>query len=630
MEFEVKFLPEGKKTLVKEGATVFEAALKAGVDLIALCGGKGFCGKCLIEIIKGEIPPPTEQELRKIGKEKIEKGIRLACQLKVYDNLIIGVPNQSRIGKQKLVIMGVEPPIKINPNVKKFYFEITPPSLDDPRGDDLRINEILSNINNISFNYSLVKEMPSILRESNWKVTLTIVNNELINIQPGDKTKDCYGVAVDIGTTKLAVFIVDLLSGDILFADGMMNPQIKYGEDVISRIQYASQSNENLREVQNAIINGINELIEKGLKETGINKEDLYEMVVVGNTAMHHLFLGLNVKWLGLAPYAPVIGMGYNVKAREIGININPSGNVYTLPNVAGFVGADAIADILASKIYEKDNLTLLMDVGTNTEVILGNKYELLCCSTASGPAFEGAHIKFGMRAASGAIERVKIKEDFEVEYSTIDDEKARGICGSGIIDAIAEMLRTGVIDTAGRIVLENHKRVRKGEFGKEFIIVFKEETATGEEDIVITQEDIREIQKAKAAMYAGYMTLMRVGGFKKEDLFEIIIAGAFGSYIDPLSAKIIGMIPELPISKISFLGNTAGSGARICLKSIDYRKKAEEIAKKMKYIELAVMRIFEEEYINAMFLPNSRIEDFPEVMSIIKAPINVKRYVKK
>ncbi|MEM4599728.1 MAG: ATP-binding protein, partial [Candidatus Methanomethylicaceae archaeon] len=206
----------------------------------------------------------------------------------------------------------------------------------------------------------------------------------------------------------------------------------------------------------------------------------------------------------------------------------------------------------------------------------------------------------------------------------------ARGICGSGIIDAIAEMLRTGVIDTAGRIVLENHKRVRKGEFGKEFIIVFKEETATGEEDIVITQEDIREIQKAKAAMYAGYMTLMRVGGFKKEDLFEIIIAGAFGSYIDPLSAKIIGMIPELPISKISFLGNTAGSGARICLKSIDYRKKAEEIAKKMKYIELAVMRIFEEEYINAMFLPNSRIEDFPEVMSIIKAPINVKRYVKK
>ncbi|MCX8169739.1 MAG: ASKHA domain-containing protein, partial [Candidatus Methanomethyliaceae archaeon] len=368
----------------------------------------------------------------------------------------------------------------------------------------------------------------------------------------------------------------------------------------------------------------------RGLMETDVRREDLYEVVVVGNTAMHHLFLGLNVKWLGLAPYSPVIGMGYNIKARELGININPSGNVYTLPNIAGFVGADAIADVLASRIHEKEKLTLLMDVGTNTEVILGNKDGLWCCSTASGPAFEGAHIKCGMRAASGAIERVKIREDFEVEYITINDEKPRGICGSGIIDVVAEMLKIGIIDTSGRIILKSHRRVREGEFGKEFILVFKEETATGEEDIVITQEDIREIQKAKAAIYAGYMTLMKKGGLKKGEISEIIIAGAFGSYIDPLSAKIIGIIPDLPTSRISFLGNTAGSGARLCLKSIDYRKEAEEIVKKMKYVELAVERIFEEEYINAMFMPNSRLEYFPEVMSMIKSPINVRRYVKR
>lgn len=633
MEFEVKFLPEGKKVSVKDSSTVLTAAIKASVDLVALCGGRGTCGKCLVEVIKGNVSPPTENEIRKIGKEKIEKGIRLACQLKVLDHLVISVPDKSRVGRQKLVIMGVEPAVKVNPNIKKLYFEVNPPSLKDPRGDDVRIYEILSHLkeNNIPIDYAIIKEMPKILRESAWKITLTITSNgEIINIQSGDRTKDCYGVAVDIGTTKLALFIVDLISGNTLFADGIINPQAKYGEDVISRIQYASQSEENLKELQSAIIAGINELIERGLMETNIKREDLYEMVIVGNTAMHHLFLGLNVKWLGLAPYPPVIGMGYNVKAKELKININPSGNIYTLPNIAGFVGADAIADVLASRIHERERLTLLMDVGTNTEVILGNKDGLWCCSTASGPAFEGAHIKCGMKASSGAIERVKIREDLEVEYVTIDDEKPRGICGSGIVDAIAEMLKLGIIDTSGRIILKDHKRVREGELGKEFILVFKEETATGEEDIVITQEDIREIQKAKAAMYAGYMTLMRKGGLRKEELSEIIIAGAFGSYIDPLNAKIIGMIPDLPISKISFLGNTAGSGARLCLKSIDYRKEAEDVVKKMKYVELAVEWAFEEEYINAMFMPNSKIEDFPEVIKMIKAPINVKRYVRR
>ncbi|MCX8170215.1 MAG: 2Fe-2S iron-sulfur cluster-binding protein, partial [Candidatus Methanomethyliaceae archaeon] len=326
MEFEVKFLPEGKKISAQDSSTVLTAALKAGVDLLALCGGRGTCGKCLVEVIKGSTSPPTDQEIRKISKEKIEKGIRLACQLKVLDHLIINVPDKSRVGRQKLVIMGVEPTAKVNPNIKKLYFEINPPSLEDPRGDDVRIHEVLSHFesNGISLDYAMIKEMPKILRESGWKITLTIINNgEVINIQPDNRTEDCYGVAVDIGTTKLAVFIVDLINGNILFADGIMNPQIKYGEDVISRIQYASQSEENLKELQKAIIDGINELVERGLMEVDIKREDLYEMVVVGNTAMHHLFLGLNVKWLGLAPYSPVIGMGYNIKARELGININ-------------------------------------------------------------------------------------------------------------------------------------------------------------------------------------------------------------------------------------------------------------------------------------------------------------------
>ncbi|MGQ9759776.1 MAG: ASKHA domain-containing protein [Candidatus Methanomethylicaceae archaeon] len=633
MEFEVRFLPEGKRSIVPAGSSVMQAAQRAGVDLALICGGKGFCGKCLVEVVEGKVSPPNEQEKKRIREDKLAKGYRLACQLVVEGNMTINVPDQSRVGRQRLVIMGKEPPIRIKPNVEKVYVEIKPPSLEDPKGDDLRIVEALSKsgFNCVNVDYSVMKKMPITLREGKWKVTLTILNGqEVINVQEGDRTKDVYGVAVDIGTTKLAVFIVDLVDGGIIFADGIMNPQIRYGEDVISRIGYATQSEENLREIQRVIVEGINHLIDNGVKETGIKEEDLYELVVAGNTAMHHLFLGLNVRALGFAPYTPVVGKSYDVKARDLGVRINPSGNIHTLPNVAGFVGADAIADILASRIHEKDRLTLLMDVGTNTEVILGCREGLWSCSTASGPAFEGAHIKCGMRAASGAIEKLKIKEDFDVEYTTIDGEKARGICGSGIIDAVAEMLRTGVIDMAGKIVLEGHRRVRDSDEGKEFILVFKEETAMGKEDIVITQDDIREVQKAKAAMYAGYMTLMRKSNFKKENLSEIIIAGAFGNYIDPENARVLGMIPELPISSISFLGNTAGSGARMCLKSLESRREADAVAGMMNYVELAAEPIFEEEYINAMYMPNSRLEDFPEVVLSVRAPRVVRRYVRR
>lgn len=633
MDCEVRFLPEGKRSLVPTGSTVMVAALKAGVDLANICGGKGFCGKCLVEVLEGKVPPPTDQERKRISPEKIAKGYRLACQVIVQEDMTVQIPEQSRVGRQKLVIMGKEPPTPLKPNVRKVYVELVPPSLQDPEGDDVRLAKTLAKIGygHVVIDYEVLKSLPKVLRDGGWKVTLTILNGqEIVNVQPGDRTKELYGVAVDIGTTKVAVFIVDLLDGGIVFADGIMNPQIRYGEDVISRIGYASQSDESLSEVKKVIIDGINSLIDKGLRETGVKEEDLYELVAVGNTAMHHLFLGLNVRPLGFSPYPPAAGRSYNVKARDLGIRINPAGNVHTLPNVAGFVGADAIADILASRIYEKVKLTLLMDVGTNTEVVLGNKEGLWACSTASGPAFEGAHIKYGMRAASGAIEKIKIKDDFDVEYSTIDGEKARGICGSGIIDAVAEMLRTGIIDMSGKIVLQNHKRVREGADGREFVLVFKEDTASGKEDIVITQEDVREVQKAKAAMYAGYMTLMRKSGFMREELSEIIIAGAFGNYIDPENARMIGMIPELPISSISFLGNTAGSGARMCLKSTESRREAEVLAERIKYVELAAEPIFEEEYVNAMYMPNSRLEDFPEVVSNVKAPRVVKRYVRR
>ncbi|XRH75258.1 MAG: ASKHA domain-containing protein [Candidatus Methanosuratincola verstraetei] len=632
MEFEVVFLPEGKRCKVPEKTTLLSAALKAEVDLAAICGGKGYCGKCLVEVIDGKVSPLTDHEKKRVPKEKLEKNYRLACQTYIEGEVTIRVPDQSRVGKQRLVIMGKEPPVRIMSNVEKLYLELSPPSLEDPTADDERLLAGLSSKGypNLKIDMPVAREIPKILRESGWKVTAVIIGRkEIIALEKGDTTARKYGLAVDIGTTKLAVFIVDLNDGTIVYADGTMNPQIKFGEDVISRINYASQGKGQLEEIRSAIVEGINSLMDAGIAEVEIARDEVYEAVLVGNTAMHHLFAGVDVKSLGLAPYAAGIGRSFDCKARDAGIAINPAGNVHLLPNVAGFVGADAIADILASRLHEKERLTLLMDVGTNTEVMLGDSNGIWACSTASGPAFEGAHIRCGMRAASGAIEKVWIDSDFRASYKTIDDKKPRGICGSGMIDAVAEMLKVGLIDTSGRIQ-QVGSGVRDGESGREFVLVPKEETETGKEDIVLTQDDIREIQKAKAAIYAGFMTLVRKAGLDRGDLSEIIIAGAFGNYIDPKSARIIGMIPELELDKISFTGNTAGSGARLCLKSLDVRREAQIVASKIKYIELAAQPIFEEEYINAMYMPNSKLEDFPKTMEEVKAPRVVRRYVRR
>lgn len=633
MDCEVRFLPEGKRSTVPEGSTIMTAAIEGGVDLSNICSGKGYCGKCIVEVLVGELSPLTDQEKKRIPPERLAKGYRLACQAHLTGDVVVRVPDQSRAGRQRLVIMGKEPPVILKQNVEKVYVELVAPTLQDPLADDERLFKALAEkgYSGLKADFIITKELPKVLRKSDWKATVTILGKkEIVNIQAGDTRAQNFGVAVDIGTTKLAVFLVDLTDGNLIFADGMMNPQIRYGEDVISRINFATQGEKELMEIQSSIVNGINELISKGVADTGIDAQDLYELVAVGNTAMHHLFVGIQIKSLGLCPYPAGLGRAYNIKSREMNIAINPSGNVHVLPNLAGFVGADAIADILASRLHEKEKLTLLMDVGTNTEVMLGSRKGIWSCSTASGPAFEGAHIKCGMRAATGSVEKIKITPEFDVTYKTIEDEKARGICGSGIIDAVAEALKSGVIDTSGKFVLQDHKRVKGEGATKEFILIYKDETSTGKEDIVLTQDDVREIQKAKAAMYGGYATLMKKAGFKKEDLNEIVIAGAFGNYIDPSSARTIGMIPEIPLEKVSFLGNTAGSGARMCLKSLDKRREAQDINNKMKYIELAVEPIFEEEYINAMYMPNSRLEEYPETVKGIRGPKNVRHYVRR
>jgi len=616
----VVFQPEGKRVKIEVGSNLLESAKLAGVDLTSICGGKGTCGKCKVVVERMEsVSPITKVEERVLTSEEISKGYRLACRTQISNSLVVRIPEESRTGKQRLQVEGIETPVKLEPFVRKYFITLSKPTLEDSRSDFGRLIEELRKhygVTDVGIEYEVVKPLASVLRDADWKITVTVWDDkEIVNIESGDTTKRCFGYAVDIGTTKLAGYLLNLDTGKVMAVGSLMNPQIPYGEDVIARIAYKDH-----KELQHVVVEGINQILKDLCDKVGVGFGEVYEMTAVGNTAMHHLFLNINPKYVALSPYTPVIREGVDVKASEVGVKINPYGNVHALPVIAGFVGADSVADILATEIYRRDELCLALDIGTNTEVVLGNKDWMLACSCASGPAFEGAHIKHGMRAASGAIEKVTIDpENLEVKYKTIDDVKPCGICGSAIVDIPAEMLKTGVIDVNGTMnACPNLPRLREKEGVKEFVIAWKEETSTGG-DIVITQKDLREIQLAKAAMHTGAATLMKEAKVTEKDIDLVFIAGAFGSYIDPENARIIGMYPEVPLKKVRVVGNAAGTGARMALVSKTAREIAEEISKKVKYVELANDRSFQNELMNSSFMPYADLSKYPETSKLLK-----------
>jgi uncharacterized 2Fe-2S/4Fe-4S cluster protein (DUF4445 family) len=620
---DVIFLPQGKRISLDAECTILDAALRANVDLASICGGKALCGKCQVIVREGSenLSLMSKEEKKHLTEEKLHMGFRLACKAKVSGDIVVRIPESSRIGKQKLVIMGIEPPLTPDAYIRKTYLELGEPTLDDPIADDVKLLREIEHIGEgLKIDYDAAKKLPDIVRTGDWKITALIIGKRIVDIEVGDNPA-LYGFALDIGTTKVAGFLVDLLTGELLHANGIINPQMSFGEDVISRISRAMEK-DGITKLQRAVVEAINSLIEEACDKTGIHRERIYEVTAVGNTAMHHLFLGINPQYIAVSPYIPAIAHSLNVDASKMNLSIHPKGNIHVLPNIAGFVGGDAVADILATRIYEEDDLHLLIDVGTNTEVALGNRDNIFICSTASGPAFEGAHIKHGMRASTGAISSIKIEKD--VCFETIDDAEPRGICGSGIVDAIAEMLRVGIIDTEGKM-LRDHPRVT--EHG--FVIVSRNETANGNDDIVITQRDIREVQKAKAAIQTGWRILMKKLGVAEKDIRKLVIAGAFGTYINPVSARTIGMLPEVPLSAVTFVGNTAGSGARMALKSQQERLKADEIARKVHYMELAAEEDFQMEYINALNMPHANLDYYPQVAHSIKAPKTSKVYKK-
>jgi len=567
----------------------------------------------------------TESELRFLSAAELTSGYRLACCALIAKEgpMVVEIPLETRLGRHRLLVEGIEAPVELSPIVRKFAVKMPKPTLHDVMPDTERLIEAMKESGEIGgpyLDYEALKVLPQVVREGEWTATVTLWGaREVICVEPGSTSHRMYGVAIDIGTTKLACYLVDLNTGKILATTSAPNPQIPYGEDVISRITFSSESPQKLAELQKVIVGEINRLVSTACEEVGIKAEEVYDMTVVGNTAMHHIFLNLNPKYVSLSPFPAVIGGSLNVKARSLGVLINKGAYVHTEPCVAGFVGADAVADMLATEIYRLNELSMCIDIGTNTEIMLGGERKLMACSCASGPAFEGAHIKHGMRAATGAIERIFIDpENLEVTYKTIENAKPRGLCGSAIVDVVAEMLKAKVIDQSGKVNTElKSARLRVKEGVPELVIAWGNETE-GENDIVVTQRDVREIQLAKAAIYTGASILMKKMGVPASDIKHIFIAGAFGTYVDPRSAKVIGMYPDVPLDRVKFAGNTAGSGARMTLKSTKARKLAEEIRAKVEYLELGADPEFEGEFTNALFFPHLELDRFPSVRRML------------
>ena len=641
---QIVFQPSGRRGEIEAGKSVLEAARTLGVGIEAACGGARVCGKCRVIVETGRfeklnlvssadhVSPVGDVEKKFLTAEELSRGYRLACNAFLSGDLVVTVPEESRSAKQVILEKGRERIIEVRPAVKNITVTLPAASLSDFRDDRQRLLDALekeTGLKHLSVDYPVLKELPQILREGSWTVTATIwQEKEVIRVAPG-KRETSLGAAVDVGTTTLAAFLCDLTTGEVLAKASRMNPQIGYGEDVLARISYAASETDGREKLQASIIEALNALTADMTEKAGFSASDVDEMVLVYNTAMHHLALGLDPRYVGRAPFAPAASAPLDVKARDLGVKINPSGNVHSLPVEAGFVGADNMAVLLAEEPYNSDKIKLIIDIGTNGEIDLGNKDRLLSTSCATGPALEGAQIAFGMRAAPGAIERVKIDPiSHEPSYKVIGQDEwypvpcdrrptvqkigAQGICGSGVIDAIAAMHKAGVISKAGRINAKlDTPRVRRGESGKlEYVLAWARETAVGK-DIVITQADIRAVQLAKAALYVGAEYLMEKLGVDHVD--EVILAGAFGSYIDKESAMAIGMFPDCDLSRVHAVGNAAGDGARIALLNVGKRHEAAKVARRVEFVETAIEPDFQKKFMDAIAIPHAKAK-FPHL----------------
>ena len=644
------FYPSERKILVDEEENLLQAAMEAGIHINASCGGSATCGKCKVKLLKGAVDSPKHP---KLSQCEYDQGYRLACLTSIQSDVEVGIPIESQVDKSVLALKGDREVHKyllapqdiyqlvqgweVDPAVFKKYIQLHPPTLKDNVSDLTRLINGLAHqhgIEGVSADFRVIMKLSHILRQSDWKVTATLVltnkGYKLINVEPGDNTHRNYSIVLDIGTTTIFGQLLDLnrcvvyacpggvCDGTTLFAlaeASDYNAQISYGEDVITRIVY-SQRPGGLKKLQEVVVSTINKIIQELLEMSKIERSLISHLVIAGNTTMTQLLLGLDPKYIREEPYVPTANFIPPVRAIHLGINIGEHVYIYIFPMVASYVGGDIVAGILGSGVFQRETLTLYMDIGTNGEIVLGNKDWLASVSCSAGPAFEGAGIKFGTRATRGAIEEVSINHrTYEPMILTIGRAKPIGICGSGLIDTVAELLETGMIDQNGKFRGDfPTDRVRKGPDGYEYVLARKEETLF-REDIVLTEIDIENLIRTKASMYAGCKVLLASVGLSYKDVEQVIIAGGFGRHLDLEKAIFIGLLPEIDVERFIFVGNGSLLGARLLSFSKNLLKEAERIALMMTNLELSNHPTFMNEFIAAMFLPHTDLSAFPQVM---------------
>ena len=628
----VHFEPDSVDIVVEQGANLLEAAIAAGVHINASCGGAGVCGTCKVLIETGEVESTRTE---KLSEEEYERGLRQACQSRVITDLTVHIPMESRLERAvlsreaKKASEVLATGWRFKPPLTKLFVELPPPTLADNTGDLSRLLIGLRqryDLRNISVDFNVIKKLAKVLRDSHWKVTVTTLitaakprtkewrRPRVVNIEPGDTRRKHYSLAFDIGTTTVCGQLLDLNQGEVIAESIKYNGQISYGEDVITRIAYC-QKRGGLKKLQQTVVATINEIIRELKAQSQVDVEHIGHIILAGNTTMTQILLGLDPKYIRLAPYTPVANFFPPVRANSLGIEVGKQVYLFTFPSVASYVGGDIVSGIVGAGVHQRKNLTFFMDVGTNGEIVVGNLDWMVTASCSAGPAFEGGGVKHGMIAANGAIEEFDINpSNFEPEIGTIGEVKPKGICGSGLINIVAELLKAGVIDQNGKFNTDlPTKRIRRGSDGYEYVLSWAPETQIGK-DIVITEVDIDNLTRAKAAMYAGCQTLVRSVGLTCSDLEQVIIAGAFGSHINIEKCITIGLLPDIPRDRFTFIGNGSLLGARLTSFSRDLLDDARRVARMMTNFELSENVDFMNNYIAALFLPHTDTDEFPSV----------------
>ena len=625
----VRFEPSGLKTKVFIGITLLEAAHKSGIYLSSICGGDGYCGKCKVIINEGQFQSrPTTL----LTPEEVRENIVLACQTKVLSDMTITVPKWHSLEAGKILTdgdaerfrnLGGETEItdfELDPLVQKFYLEMTPPSIDDHTADHERLYlAIREKIDApmIQTGFRVLQKLSPLLQSSDYKVTVTVGRRggttEVVDVEGGHHCKKSFAVAVDLGTTTVVAHLINLTDAATIDTEATYNSQMNFGEDYIRRIIYAEENNA-FDEMQNRIVHDVNDLIMTLAVRQKIDFQDITACICAGNTAMVHFLLNLDPTRIRREPYIASAGFIPPIRAAEAGIQINKRGLLFCLPGVAAYIGSDIVAGVLATRIYTKEGISLFADIGTNGEVVLGNKDWLICASSSAGPAFEGSGVKHGMRAGAGAIEKLAILADGSIELKTVGNKHPTGICGSGLLDTLAELYINGIIDRTGRFIIDNNSRLTQGDEGLQFQLA---PAKNEHQEIVITQADIDNLIRSKAGVFAAIRVLMDATQIKPEDLDAVYLAGGFGNFLNTKQAIVVGMLPDVPLEKIHFVGNTSIEGAKTVLLSRKALETSERIAQSMTYFDLMSHPTYMEEFIRAKFLPHTDLSLFPTVGSV-------------